>query len=338
MSGLSYMTTDPPNAGVPTESQDGKPLGQDEMYMRNAFPLPESAPEGFEVVMPDQPTRFLNAADLKGFTQVETRFVLECAGNGRILMDPVPEGIAWDLGGASFISAAGVLLKDVLERLPDQVVELIFTGADRGVVAPEEEIPYQFSIDRELAASETPLLVTRIGDEPLTLAHGAPVRLVVPGHYAMKSVKWLTRIEGVTMPFRGHFVEKYRYYRDDLEPEAAPVGRIKVRSIIASPSNGSTLSAGTIEVRGSAWSGAAGVTGVEVSIDGGENWSQAEIASDASAHAATRWMLQTDIRPGPAVIVARATDAAGAIQPLRSRWNQGGYANNVAHRVTVRVV
>ena len=337
MTGLTYLTTDPPNAGVPTERQDGNLIGQDEMYMRNNFTLPEFAPQGFEVMMPGEPARFLTAADLKGFSQVETELVLECAGNGRILMDPVPEGTPWDLGGTSFISAAGVRLSDVLERLPEQVVELVFTGADRGVVTPEEEIPYQFSIDRELAASETPLLVTRIGNEPLTLAHGAPVRLVVPGHYAMKSVKWLTRIEGVTTPFRGHFVEKYRYYQDDFEPEAAPVERIQVRSIIASPSDGAILNPGPIEVRGSAWSGSVGVTGVEVSIDSGDSWSQAEIASDGGAHAATRWVLQTEFRPGTAIIVARATDSSGATQPLRSRWNQNGYANNVAHRVTVHV-
>ena len=337
MTGLAYLTTDPPNAGVPTETQNGRPLGQDEMYMRNNFRLPESAPEGFEVVMPGQPAQFLTPADLDGFPRIEMELVLECAGNGRILMDPVPEGTPWDLGGASFISASGVRLRDVLERLPEQVVELVFTGADRGVVTPEEEIPYQFSIDRELAASETPLLVTRIGGEPLTLAHGAPVRLVVPGHYGMKSVKWLTRIEWVTTPFRGHFVETYRYYQDDIEPEAAPVERIQVRSIIASPSDGATLNPGPIEISGSAWSGSGGVTGVEVSIDGGDSWSQAEIASDGGAHAATRWVLQTDVRPGAAVIVARATDSNGATQPLRSRWNQNGYANNVTHRVTVHI-
>ena len=337
MTGLTYLTTDPPNAGLPTERQDGNLIGQDEMYMRNNFPLPESAPEGFEVVMPDLPTRFLDAADLKGFPQVETELVLECAGNGRTLMNPVPEGTPWDLGGASFISVAGVRLREVLESLPEQVVELVFTGADRGVVTQEGEIPYQFSIDRDLAAAETPLLVTRIGGEPLTLTHGAPVRLVVPGHYAMKSVKWLTRIEGVTTPFRGHFIAKYRYYQDDLEPEAAPVGPIQVRSIIAAPSDGATLSAGTIMVCGSAWSSSVGVTGVEVSIDGGDSWSQAEIASDGMRRAATRWVLHTDVRPGEVVIVARATDFSGAIQPLTSRWNQNGYANNVAHRVTVHV-
>ena len=338
MSGLTYLTTDPPNAGVPTEQQDGNLLDQEEMYMRNNFSLPESAPEGFEIVMPGQATRYLTAEDLSGLPQVEIDLVLECAGNGRTLMDPVPPGTPWGLGGASFISATGVRLNDVLETLPERVLELVFTGADRGVVGPTEAIPYQFSIDRALATSPTPLLVTRIGDKPLILAHGAPVRLMVPGHYAMKSVKWLTRIEGVVTPFRGHFVEKYRYYQDELEAEAAPVGPIQVRSIISFPSDGATLSAGVIEVRGSAWSGLVQVTGVEVSVDGGDTWIPAEIASDEGANVAARWLLKTDIRPGRAVIIARATDSTGALQPLAPRWNQNGYANNVVHRVAVRVV
>ena len=338
MSGLTYLTTDPPNAGVSTEQQDGNLLDQEEMYMRNNFSLPESAPEGFEVVMPGRATRYLNAEGLNGLSQVEINLVLECAGNGRTLMDPVPPGTPWGLGGASFISATGVRLNDVLETIPERVIELVFTGADRGGVAPEGAIPYQFSIDRELATSATPLLVTRIGDKALTLAHGAPVRLIVPGHYAMKSVKWLTRIEGVVTPFRGHFVEKYRYYRDDLEPEAAPVGPIQIRSIISFPSDGATLNAGTIEIRGSAWSGPVQVVGVEVSVDGGDSWSPAEIASNGGSNVAIRWLLKTDMRPGRAVILARATDSTGALQPPTPRWNQNGYSNNVVHRVAVRVV
>jgi DMSO/TMAO reductase YedYZ molybdopterin-dependent catalytic subunit len=337
LSGLTYLTKNPPNAGVQTAMQDGRLLSQSEMYLRNNFPLPGYPPQGFEVVIPGRRTRFLTGADLLRFPQVELDLVLECAGNGRILMDPVPEGIPWDLGGSSIISAAGVHLADVLGPLPHQVIDVVFTGADRGVVAPEGEIPYQFSIDRDLAGSETPLLISHIGGDPLTLEHGAPVRLVVPGHYAMKSVKWLTMIEGIKAPFRGHFVGKYRYFQDQAEPEGGPVGPIQVRSVISSPADGASVEPGIVEVRGAAWSGIGPVAAVEVSVDGGETWRKAETKPGSGNHSASQWVLRSQVRPGMLALVARATDAAGATQPLGSRWNRNGYANNVAHRVTVHV-
>ena len=83
-----------------------------------------------------------------------------------------------------------------------------------------------------------------------------------------------------------------------LEAEAAPVGPIQVRSIISFPSDGATLSAGVIEVRGSAWSGLVQVTGVEVSVDGGDTWIPAEIASDEGANVCCAVAPQDRHTPG----------------------------------------
>jgi len=235
------------------------------------------------------------------------------------------------------ISIAGYRLADLVGDLPEEVVEVVFTGADAGVVEPEGRIPYQFSISRDLATSPLPLLVTHVGGEPLDLAHGAPVRLIVPGHYAMNSVKWLVRVQAVTAPFEGHFVKKYRYYGDDQEPEQAPVAQLAVRSMISTPRDGDVVASGSLEISGSAWSGA-GVASVEVSDDGGQSWVEGDLELRLDQPwAAMPWTVTVDAESGPLEIVVRATDSSGATQPLEPRWNANGYANNVAHRVTVQV-
>lgn len=334
MSSLIHLTTDPPNAEVPLARLDGEPATQTGMYMRNNFPVPSTPPQGFTIILPGSGARSVTVEDLSHFEAVEDRIALECAGNGRRLMEPVPDGTPWGLGGASIIDVRGALLSDVLGDVPEAVLEIVATGADRGTVEPEGDVNYQFSMPRALALSEDPLLVTHIGGEPLTIEHGAPVRLIVRGHYAMMSVKWLERIEGITHAFDGHFVNKYRYYGDDSEPEGTRVGTIRPRSVVSSPVDGEAVSPGTTEVFGSAWTGNGEIEVVELSLNDGP-WLEASL--ERLAPGIVRWSGRVELGPGRAVITARATDSTGASQPLTARWNENGYANNVCQRVEVSV-
>lgn len=334
------ITESPLNTGVEVEGLTGESLSQQQMYVRCNFAVPLTLPVGFELAMPGRNSRFITADQFRPFEEVTRDIVLECAGNGRTLMNPVPKGISWELDGVSAITVSGYRLIDVVGSLPEEVTELVFTGADVGYVDGGRRVPYQFSISRELAESTVPLLVTHIGGEPLDKVHGGPIRLIVPGHYAMKSVKWLVRVEGVAEPFRGHFVRKYSYLGDPVEPEWAPVGEIAVRSVISSPLEGEMVSADAVEIRGSAWSGSSEVAMVEVSIDGGESWHEADLVrrENGGRWAPVRWAFTAEDEPGPLEIMARATDGNGATQPLEPRWNRNGYANNVVHRVSVDVV
>ena len=329
------LTEDPPNAGVRLSDQDGRHLAQSQMYKRNNFAIPQHAPEGFAVRIPGHPERHFGIADLASYPLKTTSMVLECAGNGRTLMNPVPDGTPWGLGASSVIKVSGVALNEVLDDMDESVVDVVFTGADRGVVEPEGEVSYQFSLDRATALSPGPLLVTHIADEPLTQAHGAPVRLIVPGHYAMKSVKWLIGIEGLRKPFSGHFVNKYRYYSDSSEREGAPVGRIQVRSVISAPLEGSVIAPGPTVVKGSAWTGHGEIDRVDISVDEGDTWDAAALEPGESSLSAARWSITVDLSPDITSIISKATDSTGATQPMASRWNRNGYANNVAHRVSV---
>lgn len=330
----------PPNEEVTPAALTGDPLAQKAMFLRCNFEVPFSAPKGFDLVVPGRLPRFITRESLDSYRDVEIDLVLECAGNGRTFMDPVPSGTRWRLGGVSPITVRGVKLADVLGDLPENVREVVFTGADRGVVEPEGEVNYQFSISRELALSRSPILVTHIAGASLTLQHGAPIRLVVPGHYAMKSVKWLTRAEAVPYPFLGHFIQEYRYLDDATAADGGAVSEIAVRSIISRPVDGEGVAAGTMEVGGSAWSGMGEVTTVEVSIDDGESWVSADLIQRETGGrwAAIQWSAAVDVEPGEVQVIARASDSSGETQPLQSRWNRGGFANNVVHRVGVEVI
>jgi sulfane dehydrogenase subunit SoxC len=280
--------------------------------------------------------RTFELAELGSMPRVRRTVTLECAGNGRRRMQPVPPGTPWDLGAVSTAEFGGVPLHSLL--LPSGVaadaVEVLFRGEDG---APGEP-PYERSLPLAVALQPDVLVATEMNGEPLPEEHGHPVRLVVPGWYAMASVKWLAAIEVRTEPFHGHFqTADYVYLEEDGIREGTPVTRMRVRSVIASPAADRVLEPGRMEVRGTAWSGDAAVVRVDVSTDGGAAWAPAQLEPPTEPFAAQPWRLDWTATPGAHTLIARAADAAGNVQPLDPRWNRLGYGNNVCHRVPVTV-
>jgi len=337
---LEAVSADPPNAGTWLANQTGTTLPQDHVYVRSNFPTPPVPMDGWVIDVEMSERHELGLEALGAFPTASLSMVLECAGNGRTLMEPVPGGTPWTLGGASTTTFGGVWLRDVLRSfaLPPDATEIVFTGADSGTVPEDGAVPYQFSIPVEEVLRDDLLLATTMAGEPLSHEHGAPIRLVVPGQYAMKSVKWLRRIHVVSEPFRGHFVRKYRYFGDATEPEGAAVGAIQIRSLIASPQAGAAVRSGSIRLAGSAWSNGHAIASVDVSCDGGESWVPADLGDQPSPFASVSWTASVAVEPPTAQLAVRATDETGAIQPLEPRWNSNGYGNNVVHRVAVDVI
>ncbi|HSR41843.1 MAG TPA: sulfite oxidase, partial [Longimicrobiales bacterium] len=277
----------------------------------------------------DRPTRTIEAT-------------LECAGNGRRLMSPTPGGTPWALGAVSTASFTGTPLAGLLEEagLRDEAVEVVTAGADAGELPGGERGPYARSLPLDVARDPDVLVAWAMDGEPLRTEHGAPLRLVVPGWYAMASVKWLVRVEAVTEPFVGPYQAlRYVYVGERGTPHRLPVTRMRVRSLVARPADGEVLGLGEqVRVAGSAWSGGRRVVRVEVSTDGGRSWRDADLGEPPGPHAAVPWRLDwTPGEEGRHELVARATDDAGDRQPLAQRWNRYGYGNNVVHRVGVTV-
>ena len=283
----------------------------------------------------------LGLRDMQAMPAERRVVVLECAGNGRTLMNPTPAGAAWVLGGASIVAFTGTPLRHLLDRagIAAEAVEVAFTGADRGAVTPGGVVAFERSLPVATARANGPILAWEMNGEPLSQAHGAPLRLVVPGWYGVASVKWLTRIHVMTRPFHGHFqTEDYVFVGDRDVRDGTPLSAMRVRSVIARPAEGEVLRPGPVEIAGAAWSGAGPIERVDVSVDGERTWEPAELTRPDSPHAATTWRLVAHVRdPGTVRIVARAVDGAGHRQPLEPVWNARGYGNNVVHRVKASV-
>ena len=144
----------------------------------------------------------------------------------------------------------------------------------------------------------------------------------------MASVKWLKRIDVLTEPYTGEFqTGHYMYEWPDRAPE--PVDIIRVRARITDPAPGATIESSTYTVRGKAWSGSGPITTVEVSLTGAGDWEPAQLEP---AQDPAQWQDWSYTWQSPSVgrhtLRARATDAAGNVQPDVPPWNRLGYGNN----------
>ena len=281
----------------------------------------------------------IGLAELQGLGREEITALMECAGNGRRLMSPIPPGTPWELGAVSTGIFTGVPLMKLLDacEVDPRAVEIVFRGADSGAVEGGRVVHFERSLPVESALDPSTLLVWSMNGEPLTPEHGHPVRLFVPGWYGVASVKWLERITAIDSRFTGHFqTDRYVYRGHPMHGQDAPVTRMHVRSLITSPSADSIVS-GTVTVRGSAWSGYGDVRRVQVSADGGATWMDARLRPGASGREPVLWECEWSVPgAGEYELVARAADSTGEIQPLDPVWNELGYANNVVQRVRVR--
>jgi sulfane dehydrogenase subunit SoxC len=287
----------------------------------------------------------LSLGDLRGRTAVTRAVTLECAGNGRALLDPRPLSQPWLLEAVGNAEWTGVPLRDVLDEAGVErgAIELVFTGIDRGVEG-EVEQAYERSLSLDDAMREDVMLAFEMNGGPLLPQHGAPLRLIVPGWYGMTSVKWLSRITAVADPFAGYQMARSYRFRSDPDDVGEAVTRIRPRSLMIPPgipeflTRGRIVGAGAHTVRGRAWSGLGAIERVEFSDDGGRTWLETRLdAPHRDASAWRGWSVDWTASPGERILSCRATDSKGETQPLEPGWNVGGYANNAVQRVSVTV-
>jgi sulfane dehydrogenase subunit SoxC len=344
--GVDELSLATRNHGMPLEALrvDITPVGMH--YVLTHYDVPFLDPTTWTLTIDgavERPTT-LTFEELGAMPTVSMPVTLECAGNGRALLDPRPVSQPWLLEAVGTALWTGVPLPALLDLagLSDDAVELVFVGADRGV-EDDEEHDYERALAVADARREDVLVAFGMNGQPLSPVHGAPVRLVVPGWYGMASVKWLRRIRAVTEPFDGYQNARAYRLREDPDDDGEPLERIRVRSLIAPPGipefqpRVRRVRAGTVELEGRAWSGAAEVIRVEISTDDGLTWDDATLDPPLGPRAWRRFAFRWDASPGRTVVLSRATDATGATQPLDPTWNVGGYANNAVHRVDVLV-
>lgn len=281
----------------------------------------------------------LTLDDVKARPTRTLAVTLECAGNGRALLEPHILNQPWLLEAVGTAEWTGTPLAPLLAEagVKDAGVDVVFSGLDRGVQGDVEH-DYARALPLSDALRDEVLLAYAINGQPLPPQHGFPLRLVVPGWYGMTHVKWLRTINVIDHAFDG-WQQTEAYH---LDPET-PVSRMLPRSLLVPPgipdflTRERKLAAGPCVLEGRAWSGHGAVEHVEVSTDGGRTWGDATLTEPLSEFAWRGWTFRWDAVPGEHVLSCRATDATGRTQPDYGAWNEGGYCNNAVQRVGVSV-
>ncbi len=315
---------------LPQEQMSGLLTTQDGFFRRDRHVHPAIPSEGWQLQLGGvaQPRAF-GYAELEALPQQRAACVAECAGNGNHLM-----GSAGLMGQACW---QGPTVQSVVEACggPGEATHFVFHGADS--IGPRGA--YHYGLSWQEIIDSGAILALRHGDEPLTRARGYPLRLVVPGIYAMAYVKWIVRIDGLTERWRG-------FYNDVLYNNKRLVdGRwvkeqarwISLKSVLTRCS--ASASDGGWELSGWAWGGGQPIQRVEVTTDGGQTWHEAELTTvhtvqdlsePQARHAWTefrwRWVAPA---PGAHLLSSRATNAAGQVQPETEPMDVRGHYDQV---------
>jgi len=266
-------------------------------------------------------------ADLARFPRENHTYFLECAANS---------GMEWrgaQLNGCQFthgmvhnVMYTGVPLKHIL--------------AEAGVRAsgkwllPEGADPAHMTRSIPMAkAMDDCLVAFRMNGEALRPEQGYPLRLVVPGWEGNMWVKWLRRIEIGDLPW--HQREETSKYTDLLADGRARrfTWEMDVKSVITNPSPQAPImhGRGRTVVTGLAWSGFGTVKRVDVSIDGGRNWTTARLDGPSFSKSVHRFYHDFDWDGRELFLQSRAIDERGNVQPTKDALRARRGENSIYH-------
>jgi sulfite oxidase len=343
---------EPFNAETGVRSLIDPMTGTDAFYVRNHGRVPEVAPDEWRLRVEGLVERELSLSLgtlREAFRERTLTATLQCAGNrraGLIAVRDIPREAPWGPGATGTATWTGVALADVL-GLAGPLADASDVGFEGADMCPEAKPVQRFggSIPLDKARRPEVLLAWAMNGEPLAPVHGAPVRVVVPGYIGARSVKWLERIELRSDPWPGYYQHVvYRLVPADAVPGPGvgmPLGLVALNSEVLAPSDGDTVTAGRVEVRGYAFAGGdRHVSRVDLSLDGGASWRQAELLDDLGRWAWRQWRMTLDLAPGEHELIVRAWDSSAATQPEDEAaiWNPKGYVNNARPRIRIRAI
>jgi len=346
--GLIIRQKEPRNLETPFDQLDSFLTPAELFYIRSHFSTPTLDITSYRLRIDGAVRKPFSLSlrelrDMKSETHVA---ILECAGNSRVFLVPQARGAQWELGAVGNAEWTGVPLAALVERagLDEEVCEIVFEGADRGTPAeepiPPEPISYARSLPLDKAMRQEVLIAYRMNGRDLTPDHGYPVRAIVPGHYGMASVKWLTHIRAEREPFRGYWQTSDYAYWDQLDgkPVRRALSEIKVKAEIARPRVYETVAPDQLyTVSGAAWTGESEITEISVSTSGGHSWAAARFVDPVCRYAWRRWEFDwlAPKKPGRYTLMARAKDASGRVQPEKHDPNNGSYV--IHHPLPIEV-
>ena len=286
------------------------------------------------------------------YEHVELAALCLCSGNRRGLSLPHVAGVEWSYGAMGNALWKGVRLKDILNKagIKKEALEVAFNGAESGVLPATPD--FVKSLPMWKALDENTILAFEMNGAPLPHLNGFPVRLVVPGWTATYWMKMVTEInvsskqeQGFWMrtAYRiplGKFPEMDRFTSQEYPGETStPITEVVVSSLITNITDGQHFKHGqTIDVKGMAWDGGRGINLVEISIDGGNSWQNADLGRDYGNFSFRPWRFKFKPKnKGKYAVIAKASNRAGSTQVFELIWNPAGYHNNVVHKIDVVV-
>src|SRR5215831_13909499 len=271
----------PLNLEMPFSTMDSFLTPTKSFYVRTHFPIPTIDRNAWWLHVEGEVEKpfAINYEQLTAFEPVTAPVTLECAGNNRNFLEPKAKGVQWRLGAVGTAEWTGVPLSILLDRagVKAEACEVILEGTDGGQLEetkrPAGKMHFARSIPLAKAHRDV-LLAYQMNGIDLPPQHGFPLRAVVPGWYAVASIKWLRRIIVTDRPFAGYYQTiDYSYWRrrGDIG-ELAPLTEMQVKAEIAQPSSGETVATNSnVRVHGAAWTCDVEIAKVELSTDGGVN-------------------------------------------------------------------
>ena len=207
--------------------------------------------------------------------------------------------------------------------------------------SPPGQLKFARSIPIEKARADV-LVAYKMNGSDLAPQHGFPVRAIVPGWYAMASIKWLQRIIVTDQPFTGYYQTiDYAYWKRRAEvAELTPLTEMQVKAQIAKPAEGDVVPANSgVRVQGTAWTSNGEITKVELSTDGGSTWNDTNLLGEPKPNAWRLWEFnwQTPAAARTQTLIARATDSLGRTQPVERDRDRGTYMINHLLPIEVEV-
>lgn len=317
----------PENAGMsiwhtPLETQRGiiTPSGLHFAVHHNG--IPDIDPQQHQLMihgMVNRPLRF-DLERLLRYPMVSRIHFLECAGNtaaNAVSPWARDESCTELFGQVSGAEWTGVPLSYLLREagIKPGAAWVIAEGADGG--SHTRSLPLIKLMDDAIVALYQ-------NGERLRPSQGYPMRLFVPGWEGNANVKWLHRLEVTAQP--AHTKDESSLYTEilangDIERFTF---HMDVKSVITHPSGKQMLpeAKGFYEISGLAWSGFGRIRKVEVSADGGKTWAVAHLDGPVHDKSLTRFSIPWHWDGKPAVLLSRATDEHGRMQPTRKQWKR----------------
>lgn len=275
----------------------------------------------------DRPLEF-DLESLERYPMITETHFLECAGNSlfnAVMPEPMQAGCDMLHGLLSNSEWTGIPMNVLMDEagIQPEGKWVLAVGGDGPSLAR--------SIPMEKIMKDGILALYQNG-ERIRPEQGYPMRLLLPGYEGNMNVKWLTSLWVTDAP--AHTKHESGEYTEILADGSSVkfTFAMGVKSFITHPSSTMTMTGpGYYEISGLAWSGGGKVTRVEVSADAGASWADSELVEPVLPRALTRFRIPWQWDGSPLVLMSRATDESGAVQPMRSDWKARYHPSNFLH-------